>query len=391
MFTVLIVDDEANVRLPMCRTLARFEGVGEVLDASSGLEAITILQQRTVQLVITDIRMPAGDGLQLAEYIRQHSPQTDVYVLTGHAEFDYAMKAMQHQVAAYLLKPLSKEKLLEVYNEAYGNYRRRMESEQVNVIRSRALLEKRMHDLLHGVPVPTFDEGLIPQYAAIRLVSFSTKDLRSLGETSVRYFIRECAQESFSGLGTAAVCVEDRLITVVLFIENDDKEAWEQQVQEISKWMEAKLRIEVKIGHGGCTKEISDLGLMYMRSMMSLGFNEITRKERGDSFPPIIKALLKYVHKEYANEAVNLSDFAQQFQVNANYLSNLFHQEMGLTYTQYLTQIRLTEAKRWLRETNLKVYEICIRVGYKDPAYFSRIFKTFVGMAPGDYRTVEHS
>ncbi|MDQ0873628.1 two-component system response regulator YesN [Paenibacillus sp. V4I3] len=390
MFTVLIVDDEANVRLPMCRTLSRFEGVGEVLDASSGLEAITILKQRTVQLVITDIRMPAGDGLQLAEYIRQHSRQTDVYVLTGHAEFDYAMKAMQHQVAAYLLKPLSKEKLLEVYNEAYGKYRRRMESEQVNVIRSRALLEKRMHDLLHGVPVPTFDEGLIPRYATIRLVSFSTKDLRSLGETSVRYFIRECAHESFSGLGTAAVCEEDRLITVVLFTEYDDKGAWEQRVQEISKWMEAKLRIEVKTGHGGCTREISDLGLMYMRSMMSLGFNEITRKERGDSFPPIIKALLKYVHNEYANEAANLSDFAQQFQVNANYLSNLFHQEMGLTYTQYLTQIRLTEAKRWLRETNLKVYEVCIRVGYKDPAYFSRIFKTFVGMAPGDYRTVEH-
>ncbi|OXM84779.1 response regulator transcription factor [Paenibacillus rigui] len=391
MFTVLVVDDEMNVRLPVCRTLSRFEGVAEVLDASNGSEAIELLKERQIHLVITDIRMPAIDGLELAEYVRQHSPMTDVYVLTGHAEFDYAMKAMQHQVAAYLLKPLSKEKLHEVYSEAYGKYRHRMESQQVHAIRSRALLEKRMHDLLHGVPVPTFDEGLIPAYETIRLVSFSTKDLRTLGEASVRYFIRECAHESFSRLGTAAVCLEERLITVVLFSGKETREAWEQQVQEASRWMEDKLRIEVKTGYGGCTRDISDLGLMYIRSMTSLGFTEVTRKETGASFPPIIKALLSYIHTSYANESANLSDFAQQYQANANYLSNLFHQETGMTYTQYLTQYRLTEAKRWLRETNLKIYEVCEKVGYKDPAYFSRIFKTFIGVAPGDYRSAEHT
>lgn len=391
MFTVLVVDDETNVRLPVCRALSRFEGVGQVLDASDGMEAMELLKRQPVQLVITDIRMPAVDGLELAEYVRRHSPQTDVYVLTGHAEFDYAMRAMQHQVAAYLLKPLSKEKLREVYGEAYGKYKRRVESEQVNVIRSRALLEKRMHDLLHGVPVPTFDEGLIPAYETIRLVSFSTKDLRSLGEASVRYFIRECAQESFSRLGTAAVCLEDRLITVVLFAAEDAGQAWERQVEETSRWMEEKLRIEVKTGDGGLTRDIGDLGLMYIRSMTSLGFTEVTRRASEAAFPPIIKALLGYIHKEYANETVNLSDFAQQYQINANYLSNLFHQETGMTYTQYLTQHRLTEAKRWLRDTNLKIYEVCEKVGYRDPAYFSRIFKTFIGMAPGDYRTCGYS
>ena len=128
---------------------------------------------------------------------------------------------------------------------------------------------------------------------------------------------------------------------------------------------------------------------MYIRSMISLGFSEITRKESGgESFPPIIRALLGYIHKEYAG-AANLSDFAQQYQINPNYLSNLFHQETGMTYTHYLTQHRLTEAKKWLRDTNLKIYEVCEKVGYKDPAYFSRIFKTFEGIAPGAYRTVD--
>ncbi|BFT72102.1 response regulator [Paenibacillus sp. P36] len=389
MFTILVVDDEANVRHPVCRTLSRLDGVGEVLDAANGLEAMALLKKQKVHLLITDIRMPAADGLQLAEFAREHSPGTDVYVLTGHAEFDYAQKAMEHGVHAYLLKPLSKEKLREVYLASYEKHRRRQESQQVNVIRERALLEKRLHDLLQGVPVPTFDEGLIPLHKKIMLVSFSTKDLRSLGEASVRYFIRECAYEAFSRLGTAAVCLEDRLVTVVLFANQCDQEAWEREVQETSKWMAAKLRIEVKTGYGGATKEIGDLSLMYIRSMISLGFTEITRKESGgESFPPIIRALLGYIHKEYAS-AANLSDFAQQYQINPNYLSNLFHQETGMTYTHYLTQHRLTEAKKWLRDTNLKIYEVCEKVGYKDPAYFSRIFKTFEGIAPGAYRTVD--
>jgi two-component system response regulator YesN len=141
MFTVLVVDDEANVRQPVCRTLSLFDGVGEVLDASNGLEAMAMLGQRNVQLLITDIRMPAANGLQLAEFAREHSPETDVYVLTGHAEFDYAQKAMEHGVTAYLLKPLSKVKLQEVYIASYEKHRRRLESQQVSVIRERALLE----------------------------------------------------------------------------------------------------------------------------------------------------------------------------------------------------------------------------------------------------------
>jgi YesN/AraC family two-component response regulator len=65
----------------------------------------------------------------------------DVYVLTGHAEFDYAQKAMEHGVTAYLLKPLSKVKLQEVYIASYEKHRHRLESQQVSVIRERALLE----------------------------------------------------------------------------------------------------------------------------------------------------------------------------------------------------------------------------------------------------------
>src|SRR4051794_17278613 len=108
MFTVLVADDEPHVRQPVSRMLAKMEGVGQVLEAADGREALRLLEAQEVQLVITDIRMPGIDGLELAAHIRKNYPETEVYVLTGHAEFQYAMQALQHQVAEYLLKPLSK-------------------------------------------------------------------------------------------------------------------------------------------------------------------------------------------------------------------------------------------------------------------------------------------
>ncbi|MFD0678508.1 MULTISPECIES: response regulator [unclassified Paenibacillus] len=391
MFCTLVVDDEPNVRMSVCRVLSMMEGVSTVFEAEDGFEAIKLLEQHEIQLVITDIRMPGVDGLQLAARIRAQYPETDVYVLTGHAEFEYALLAVQHQVTEYLLKPLSKKKLEEIHAAAYMKYRQRREDRQVKVIRNQALLEKRIHDLLHDVPLPTFDENLIPSYDKIVLVSFSTKELQSLGEASVRYFIRSCAYEAFSRLGSAVVCLEDRLITVVLFTDNFDKEAWDRQVKETAVWISEKLRLPVKSGYGGYATEIKDLSLMYIRSMISLGFTELSRRtETGETIAPIVRALLAYVHNEYAGGA-QLADFSQTYQVNANYLSNLFHQETGLTYSQYLTQYRLTQAKRLLRETHLKMYEICELSGYKDPAYFSRMFKTVEGMSPNDYRTASVS
>ncbi|AEI46219.1 response regulator transcription factor [Paenibacillus mucilaginosus] len=386
MFTIMVADDEASVREPVCRLLSRMEGVDRVLAAGDGREAMQLLENQPVQLVITDIRMPAVDGLQLAGHIRSAYPETEVYVLTGHAEFDYARQAVQYGVADYLLKPLSKKKLEEIYSTSYGKYRQRKEVRQVDAIRHRALLEKRIHDLLHDVPLPDFDRGLIPPYEKIVLVSFSTKDLQSLGEASVRYFIRGCAEEAFNRLGPAVVCVENRLVTIVLFSPREDKAAWEREVRETAVWMEEKLRVPVKTGYGGCTDDIKDLSLMYIRSMAALGFTELSRRgDAGGKLAPVVRALLGYVHREYAG-AAQLTDFAQNHQINPNYLSNLFHQETGMTYSQYLTQHRLTEAKRLLRETQLKIYEVCEKVGYKDPAYFSRLFKTVEGQSPNDYR-----
>ncbi|WNQ12956.1 response regulator [Paenibacillus aurantius] len=112
MYQLLIVDDEPSVVDAIAHTLPWGDlGVEDVLCAYSGQEALDIVKRQVVDIVITDIRMPGMNGIQLIEQIRRFSRHTEVILLTGYAEFEYAKQGLQLQAADYLLKPVSDEDL----------------------------------------------------------------------------------------------------------------------------------------------------------------------------------------------------------------------------------------------------------------------------------------
>lgn len=108
----LIVEDEPLMREYLWRNLERIHNAWKATAcAKDGLEAIEILRHHSFDLVITDIRMPRCDGLELASYINDNCPGTAVVVLSGHDEFEYARSALQKGVSDYLLKPLDDKAL----------------------------------------------------------------------------------------------------------------------------------------------------------------------------------------------------------------------------------------------------------------------------------------
>ena len=107
MFTALIVEDEPLMREYLMLHLTSIHGLWKTEGcARDGLEALALLKAKPFDLVITDIKMPHMDGLELADYIHVNHPGTDVIILTGYSEFDYARAAMRANAADYLLKPL---------------------------------------------------------------------------------------------------------------------------------------------------------------------------------------------------------------------------------------------------------------------------------------------
>jgi len=100
----------------------------------------------------------------------------------------------------------------------------------------------------------------------------------------------------------------------------------------------------------------------------------------------LVKQSLAYLHQNYEN---NLSrrEVAQAVGVSENYLSQIFHHELGITPWEYLNRLRILKAREYLRGTCQSVTEIACRVGFNDPAYFSRVFKKVLGVSPQAYRS----
>ncbi len=99
---------------------------------------------------------------------------------------------------------------------------------------------------------------------------------------------------------------------------------------------------------------------------------------------PIITKVLKIIDEEYYDELPQ-DEIAKRMNVTPEYLSSLFMKELGIKFTTYKTQKRIEVAKRLLREGNKKIYEIAEESGYTDVRYFTKVFKKYTGVSPGEY------
>ncbi|GLX70271.1 response regulator transcription factor [Paenibacillus glycanilyticus] len=140
MKTILIVDDEPRTREGVRKVLESWSaGRYRITTSSSAVEALEWLDGNEANLVITDIRMPEINGLELVEKLRARTHPPVVIVISGHPQFDYAHKALQFGVIDYLLKPLDKTKLVEAVELAF-----RKEEEMNRIERMERLVDTKL-------------------------------------------------------------------------------------------------------------------------------------------------------------------------------------------------------------------------------------------------------
>jgi YesN/AraC family two-component response regulator len=112
MTKLLIVDDDRFIREGLSDLIDWAElGVDIVGSAEGGHEALRIMSEQRPDILITDIQMPQGDGLELIAQIRSHNWDTQIIVLSGYNDYEYVRKAMKYQVEDYLLKPVDENEL----------------------------------------------------------------------------------------------------------------------------------------------------------------------------------------------------------------------------------------------------------------------------------------
>lgn len=109
-FTVLYVEDEDMVRKSAVEYLTRV--CKKVLEAKDGKEAIKLWREQKPDIIITDISMPRLNGIDMASYIRAHDKDIQIIIATAHSDTEYLLKAVELQLVKYIIKPITKEKLI---------------------------------------------------------------------------------------------------------------------------------------------------------------------------------------------------------------------------------------------------------------------------------------
>lgn len=165
MFRILIVDDERiilnGIRM-MIQEGCELPFPTEVVTASNVPQAVEVLERFLPDLLLTDIRMPVMDGFELIGHVRERYPAMDIVILTSHADFAYAQRAIRFQVTDFILKPIDQSALKTTIEEAYG--RKAQQEERERRLARREVRSMMLYDLSPGEMTCAVElvEGLFP-------------------------------------------------------------------------------------------------------------------------------------------------------------------------------------------------------------------------------------
>lgn len=124
----------------------------------------------------------------------------------------------------------------------------------------------------------------------------------------------------------------------------------------------------------------------YIRKVLEAAI-ELREKQSRQKYRFLLEDAKNYIEQNYDNEEISLNTVAASVNLSPNHFSTIFSQETGQTFIEYLTSVRMEKAKELLRSTSMRTADIAFAVGYKDPHYFSYLFKKTQECTPREFRS----
>lgn len=408
MIKVFLVDDEVVIREGI-RTSFPWDETEYTLvgEAPDGEIALPMIRDTNPDILITDIRMPFMDGIELCRTVRTRMPWIGIIILSGFDEFEYARKGIQLGVKEYLLKPISAEELRQVLDRVSESMKReKQERESSERLRRRLesgdqfLRDKLLGALFSEEGEETDAESIVVQLGNlgmnIRAPYYAVIDAAFEPIREGQDALWELAEAS-GGIVRASGCRTGSRLLVLGEKETDAEEQayafGASAADELERSGCGKIRI--------CIGEIVDRPEHILQSMKTarhlrhiLGDGEekpaiIGVRETGEltnGRKTVSTEARLWLSQNYTNPNLMLQDVAQAVGMSNSRFSTVFSQETGNTFTEYLTMLRINRAKELLRVTDRKSGQIAFEVGYNDSHYFNYLFKKNTGLTPGEYR-----
>ncbi len=181
MPVILIVDDEPNI-IEILEMVLRDEGM-EVLRTGTGQSALSILQSRTVDVVISDIRMPGFSGVELLREARQVSPDTIFIMMTAFASTETAIEALQHGAYDYITKPFKMDELRTIVHRALKERQSRQPQPVIAADEIEARQGQKLFQALQGSHVVGKSPKMVEVYKTIGTVAMGDSTVLITGES----------------------------------------------------------------------------------------------------------------------------------------------------------------------------------------------------------------
>lgn len=365
MVTILLVEDEELSRISSARLINAIcpKDLRLVLiEACNGKEAVQYARKHSPDIILMDIILPAMNGLEALEAILAETPDVSAYLLTAHDSFGYAKKAIEIGVKGYILKPPKAEDIQAVFDRylssGHSDPGSAAEAAGLGVVRRPELKKDTADEGIHFKYPYEEEDAFINDLKQHNIehayISGEAVLEQILNHRNNQLLMKEYIIEFFVVFKRALVDFGCAPKDMINSIEMMDIYELDNHAQ-ICRWAYEHQRVLLE----PCRKRST--------------INELHKHN-----------VLNSIDQNLAE--VTIESLAKQEGVSKSYISRAFTDWTHETFTSYLISKRLSKAKELLKETQLKIEQVSVMVGYTDVNYFCRLFKDKVGVSPSHYR-----
>lgn len=414
MCRLFIVEDEEIIREGIQKNIDWASNQVEIVGtAGNGKECLEKIEICMPEVILSDIKMPFMDGMELIEHIYELYPRIKVVLLTAFDEFEYAKKALNYKVCQYVMKYEENEKILNAVLKAGKEY-----ASSINQIermrQSEILLENKiLRDLLfYEGKYEEIEESLLncsikflyDNFFVISILGESKREINGRKALAEVYnILQDNLRKLDCGINLYFCKTEQKLCVIANFDEKyaDLYDKFIENLEVLLKQKEEKWSCKLKATVGNVHKGLEGISkshdeannLMYLYQM-----NQYSNKDQknvivnnnesitGCSNKRTANQIIEYIKNHYQEKDICLDTIAKNVHLSPAYVSAMFKKEKNINISDYIIKIRIERAKYLLITTDMKTYEISEEIGYVNSQYFSVLFKRNAGASPTEYR-----
>ena len=342
MLKIVIVDDDINVCNGLRDLMDWSKLNGEIAGiVHSGEAALELVVNKSPDILISDIKMPGMDGLELCRRIREIRSDIDIILLSAYEDFSFARTAIEYGVRNYILKPINKTKLAELSN------------------------------IIQQITLNSETQRLL--YATIHDTAFENRIIHALKNGNISFF-ESFFKDEFPALESRndmikQWCIKliDILIDFMTYTGVNTDTCSSSKAKMLQELNSLKLNKDMKF-------------FIEKHYMDVLQFNN---EKKINNY--LIDDIIEYILKNLRNSDMNVSSIASQFYISPNYTNILFKQAKGINISTYIINERIKRSKELMEDNKLSINEISNLAGFSDPHYFAKVFKKLEGITPSEY------